>query len=122
MQTIKQVLENVHQDDWFTSIDLKDTYFHVPIILKHRKYLLFPFIIPSNNTTVCRSITCYIFEVPGNRAAGLQPLLMAGMRILFYLDDLFLLAHSREETAIYTQKLATHLCEELACSAFTLPE
>ena len=43
MLTIKQVLECVHQDDWFISIDLKDAYFHVPIIPKHRKFLRLSF-------------------------------------------------------------------------------
>lgn len=43
MLTIKQVLECVRQDDWFTSIDLKDSYFHVLIIPKHRTFLRFAF-------------------------------------------------------------------------------
>lgn len=34
--TIKQVLECVYQDDWITSIDLMDTYFHTSIGPKHR--------------------------------------------------------------------------------------
>lgn len=28
---------------WFTSIDLRNTYFHIPIYLLHRKYLRFTF-------------------------------------------------------------------------------
>ncbi|XP_013887836.1 uncharacterized protein LOC106535379 [Austrofundulus limnaeus] len=39
----KQMLTCVQKGDWFTSVDLKDAYFHVPVIPAHRKYLLFSF-------------------------------------------------------------------------------
>ncbi|KAF0046150.1 hypothetical protein F2P81_002679 [Scophthalmus maximus] len=43
MLTIKHVLECVRSGDWFASIDLKDAYFHVPIVPRHRKFLRFSF-------------------------------------------------------------------------------
>jgi len=43
MLTIKQLLGLVQPGDWFTTIDLKDAYFHVEIAPKHRKYLRFAF-------------------------------------------------------------------------------
>jgi len=43
MLTIKQLLELVQPGDWFTTIDLRDAYFHVKIAPKHRKYLCFAF-------------------------------------------------------------------------------
>lgn len=41
MLTIRQLLKLVKQGIWFTTIDLKDTYFYVNVALKHRKFLGF---------------------------------------------------------------------------------
>ena len=43
MLTIKQLRELEQPGDWFTTIDLKDAYFHVKIAPKHRRYLRFAF-------------------------------------------------------------------------------
>jgi len=40
---LHQLLELVELGNWFTTIDLKDAYFHVEIAPKHRKYLCFAF-------------------------------------------------------------------------------
>ena len=110
MLTIRQVLECVHQGDWFTSIDLKDAYFHVAIIPKHRKYLRFSFQgIPYqyNRLPFGYSLAPCTFSKCVETA--LQPLHRGGMRMLFYLDDLLLLARSREEVALQTVQLVSHL-------------
>ena len=39
----KHILESVEQGEWFTTIDLKDAYFHVPICWHHWKFLRFAF-------------------------------------------------------------------------------
>lgn len=39
MLTIKQLLGLVQPSDWFTTTDLKGTYFHVKVTLRHRKFL-----------------------------------------------------------------------------------
>ena len=41
MATPQSVLKSLSKNDWTTSIDLKDAYFHVPIHGPHRKYLRF---------------------------------------------------------------------------------
>ncbi|XP_033996615.1 LOW QUALITY PROTEIN: uncharacterized protein LOC117490940 [Trematomus bernacchii] len=110
MLTIRQVLECVHQGDWFTSIDLKDAYFHVAIIPKHRKYLRFSFQGISyqyNRLPFGYSLAPRTFSKCVETA--LQPLHRGGMRVLFYLDDLLLLARSREEVALQTVQLVSHL-------------
>lgn len=38
--TIKQLLEFVQLGDWFTTIDLKDAYFHTEVAPKHAKFVL----------------------------------------------------------------------------------
>jgi hypothetical protein len=40
---------------------------------------------------------------------ALRPLHATGMRVLFYLDNLLLMARSKEEAAIQTKKLVIHL-------------
>ena len=53
------VLKVVSEGDWFTSVDLKDAYFHVPVAPHHRQFLRFAFKtgIPDPRTPL-RTITC----------------------------------------------------------------
>ena len=110
MLTIRRVLQCVKPGDWFTSIDLKDAYFHVTVIPKHRKFLCFslqgshyqynrlPFGYSLAPQTLSKCVE-----------TALRPLHATGMRVLFYLDDLLLMARSKEEAAIQTKKLVIHL-------------
>ena len=41
MLTTSYILEAVEKGDWFTSVDLRDTYFYVPICPDHRPFLCF---------------------------------------------------------------------------------
>ncbi|XP_039511917.1 NLR family CARD domain-containing protein 3-like [Pimephales promelas] len=43
MLRITDVLQAVKQQHWFTTVDLKDAYFHVPIAPQHRPFLRFAF-------------------------------------------------------------------------------
>lgn len=43
MLTVKQVFKWYARGDWLTSIDLKEMYFHVPVIPEHRNFLRFSF-------------------------------------------------------------------------------
>ena len=43
MLTIRALLGCVREGDWFTSLDLKDAYFHIPVRPAHRKFLRFAF-------------------------------------------------------------------------------
>uniref|UniRef100_A0A1A8PZ04 ribonuclease H n=1 Tax=Nothobranchius rachovii TaxID=451742 RepID=A0A1A8PZ04_9TELE len=43
MLTLSSLLRLIHQNDWFTSIDLRDAYFHIPVYPPHRKFLRFAF-------------------------------------------------------------------------------
>ncbi|KAK5881766.1 hypothetical protein CesoFtcFv8_022528 [Champsocephalus esox] len=103
-------MECVHQGDWCTSIDLKDAYFHITIIPKHRKFLRFSFQGISyqyNRLSFGYSLAPRTFSKCVETA--LEPLRRGGMRVLFYLDDLLLLARSREEAALQTVQLVSHL-------------
>jgi len=110
MLTIKQLLGLLQPGDWFTTIDLRDAYFHVEIAPKHRKYLCF----------ALQGVACEYNRLPFSYslsprtfsecvATALQPLRGRGMRVFFYLDDLIVMARSRERAMFYTVHLILHL-------------
>ncbi len=70
MLTHKSLLHSIQKWDWFTSIDLKDAYFHIQIHPQHRRFLRF--------AAFGLSLAPRIFTTP---------LRQQGIRILAYLDD-----------------------------------
>ncbi|KAI2665750.1 hypothetical protein H4Q32_022839 [Labeo rohita] len=88
MLTLKHILTCVRVQDWFVAIDLKDAYFHVSILPRHRPFLRFAFegrayqykVLPFGLSLSPRVFT-KIAE------AALSPLREMGIRILNYLDD-----------------------------------
>ncbi len=43
MRTRRRIIKCIQPQDWFAAIDLKDAYFHVSILLRHRLFLWFAF-------------------------------------------------------------------------------
>ncbi len=43
MRTRRRIIKCIQPQDWFAAIDLKDAYFHVSILLRHRPFLRFAF-------------------------------------------------------------------------------
>ncbi|KAF0039330.1 hypothetical protein F2P81_007565 [Scophthalmus maximus] len=110
MLTISHVLECVRSGDWFASIDLKDAYFHVPIVPRHRKFLRFSFRgvqFQYNRLPFGYSLAPRTFAKCVETA--LEPLRRRGIRVLFYLDDLVIMASSERSAALHTVELASHL-------------
>ncbi len=95
--TVKQVVSQIRFEDWFVTIDLKYTYFHVFILPSHRKFLRFAFrgkayqyrVVLFGLTLSPRTFTKCV-------DAGLSPLRLQGIRILNYVDDWLILAHSEQ--------------------------
>ena len=110
MLTVKQLLECVRPGDWMTSVDLKDAYFHIPIVPEHRKFLRFAV-----------GESCYEYQrLPFGYSlaprtfskcveAALEPLRRQGFRILTYIDDWLILAPSREGAQAHTAILMDHV-------------
>ncbi len=95
MLTVKQVVSQIRSEDWFVTIDLKDAYFHISILPSHRKFLRFAFrgkayqyrVLPFGLALSPRTFTKCV-------DAALAPLRLQGIRILNYIDDWLILAHS----------------------------
>ncbi len=43
MLTMRTIMSQVQEGDWFVTIDLKDAYFHIQVIHRHRRFLRFAF-------------------------------------------------------------------------------
>ncbi len=98
MLTHRRMIKCIQPQDWFAAIDLKDTYFHVSILPRHRPFLRFAFegrawqyrVLPFGLSLSPRVFTKVV-------EGALIPLREVGIRILNYLDDWLILAQSREE-------------------------
>ncbi|KAL0152056.1 hypothetical protein M9458_052640, partial [Cirrhinus mrigala] len=88
MLTLKHILTCVRVQDWFVAIDLKDMYFHVSILPRHRPFLRFAFEGQAYHLSLSPRVFTKVAE------AALSPLREMGIRILNYLDDWLILAHS----------------------------
>ncbi len=98
--------------DWFAAIDLKDAYFHVSILLRHRPFLRFAFegrawqyrVLPFGLSLSPRVFTKVV-------EGALTPLREVGVRILNYLDDWLILAQSREQLGNPRDLVLRHLSQ-----------
>ena len=110
MTTLKQILAQIRPGDWFASVDLKDAYFHIQIATRHRRFLRFALegtayqysVLPFGLALAPRTFSKCV-------DAALSPLRSSGMRILNYLDDWLILAHSRDVLISHVETLLRHL-------------
>ncbi|XP_056269652.1 uncharacterized protein LOC130193228 [Pseudoliparis swirei] len=99
MLSMADVLRTVSRGDLFTSVDLKDAYFHVPIVPCHRQFLRFAFqgrcfqfrVLPFGLSLSSRVFTRCV-------AAALSPLQLQGMKIMPYLDNWLICAQAAQDT------------------------
>ena len=110
MLTTRQILHTVEEGEWFTSLDLKDAYFHVPISRDHWPFLRFAFqgqayqfkVLPFGLSLSPRVFTRVV-------AAALSPLQAGGLKILPYLDDWLVCAPSRSQVLQDTKTVVDHI-------------
>ncbi len=43
MLTLKTIMSQIQEGDWFVTIDLKEAYFHIQVVRPHTKFLRFAF-------------------------------------------------------------------------------
>ena len=102
MDTVKDVSNLLRPGDWAVSIDLKDAYFHLPIHRSSRHFLrfiwrkkLYEFLV------LCFGLCTapFIFtKITKPLAAFLRA---KGIRVIFYLDDVLVIASSKEECLMF---------------------
>ena len=110
MLTNVTLLNMLRPGDWFTSLDLKDAYFHISIYQAHRKFLRFGFrgkvyqflVLPFG-----LSLSPRVF-VKCTQAA-ITPLRLQGVRMASFIDDWIICAGSREESLRHTRLVVDHV-------------
>ncbi|KAL0146634.1 hypothetical protein M9458_057974 [Cirrhinus mrigala] len=110
MLTTKRMLTCICHQDWFAAIDLKEAYFHVSILPRHRPFLRFAFEDRAYQYKVLPfglSLSPRVFTKVAE--AALSPLWQMGVRILNYLDDWLLIAHSRDVLCEHRDLVLRHL-------------
>lgn len=110
METLKSICHLLKPNDFLTSIDLRDAFLHVPIHAQSQKYLQF---VWRGKKYCFRTLPFGLSLSPLVFTKILKPLLTwarkLGIRVVAYLDDLLIMASSRQEslnhTALFRQKL-----------------
>ena len=110
MLTASDTLRVVARGEWFTTVDLRDAYFHVPIAPRHQHFLRFAFrgrhfqfrVLPFGLSLSPRVFTRVV-------AAALAPLQKQGTKVLPYLDDWLICAPSQSQAARDTARLLLHV-------------
>ncbi len=112
MLTHRRMIKCIQPQDWFAAIDLKDAYFHVSILPRHRPFLRFAFegrawqyrVLPVGLSLSPRVFTKVV-------EGALTLLREVGVRILNYLDDWLILAQSREQLGDHRDLVLRHLSQ-----------
>ncbi len=97
-------------EDWFVTVDLKDAYFYIQVVQRQRRFLRFAFggkayqykVLPFGLALAPRTFTTCM-------DAALAPLRLQGIRVLNYLDDWLILAHSRELVSCHRNIVLRHI-------------
>ncbi len=112
MLTHRRMIKCIQPQDWFAAIDLKDAYFHVSILPRHRPFLRFAFEGRAWQYRVLAfglSLSPRVFTKVVEGA--LTPLREVGVRILNYLDDWLILSQSREQLGDHRDLVLRHLSQ-----------
>ena len=113
METVASVLLSVREGDFLASLDLKDTYFQIPIHPSSRKPLRFT----SEGTVYQFRALCFGLSTAPQVFTRVFAAVSAwahlrGIRLLWYLDDWLVLASSEREAKQAVQSLLS-LCHTL---------
>ena len=99
MEGIRVVKSLIQKGDWMVKLDLKDAFLSVPIHPTHRKYLRFQW---EEQAWEFQTLPFGLSSAPYVFTKLLKPAVATlhrlGMRLVLYLDDMLILAQTREMT------------------------
>ena len=107
MEGITMLRDLLSRNDWMASIDLKDAYLSVAVEAEHRKYLRFVWVdqmyefqcLPFGLSSAPRVFTKLLKPVVGL-------LRHQGIRLVIFLDDILVLAQSKEDLGTQMDQIA----------------
>lgn len=105
MESLASVKTTLRRRDWMVKVDIKDAYFHLMINRAHRRFLRFHWdgllyefrALPFGVTSAPRIFTKVMRPVVGLLRAQ-------GIRCLIYLDDLLIMADSKEQCVTHLRQ------------------
>ena len=116
MTTLKDVSQLIQPGDWAVCLDLRDAYFHVPVYTRHRRFLQF---IWKGQTYRYTALPFGLSTSPFCFTKVTKPVVQylrsQGVRVVFYLDDVLLLAQTRRG-AQENRRRVVHLLGKLGFS------
>ena len=116
MTTLKDVSQLIQPGDWAVCLDLRDAYFHVPVHTRHRRFLQF---IWKGQTYRYTALPFGLSTSPFCFTKVTKPVVQylrsQGVRVVFYLDDVLLLAQTRRG-AQENRRRVVHLLGKLGFS------
>ncbi len=107
---LKTIMSQIQVGDWFVTVDLKDAYFHMQVVWRHRKFFRLTFggkayqykVLPFGLALASRTFTKCM-------DAALAPLRLQGIRVLNYLNDCLIPAYSRELESYHRDIVLHHI-------------
>lgn len=104
MEGLHSLKDVLHRHDWLTKLDVKDAFLHIPIHVAHRDFFRFRWkrrhfrfkVMPFGYCDSPRIFTKVMKCV-------METLRQRGVRCVAYLDDILIIASSREESLQHTQ-------------------
>ncbi len=113
MPTVKQVRNMLQPMDYLLKIDMRHAFYHVPIWIKHRKFLRFTW---RGTTYQFKRLPFGLSTSPKTFASVTKPLVyqckINGVRLVLYLDDMLLAVYSKR-AAKWTIKFVKSLMKRL---------
>ena len=107
MEGIHLLKDILRPGDWMTKVDLKDAYFSIPVSSHDRKFLRFRWqgkMYQFNCLPFGLSSAPWIFTKPATKPV-VTILRTLGMRIIIYIDDILVMAPSKELAQEHTECL-----------------